>query len=105
MHVIHSNVRIAAVRKIAGSWLDRPTPSAYLLRMRRLSSILLLAFLAVFAVGNIAHAVSANDMALEMACPSSDDLGHERLISKGGSGSSVFQFRLRSGDAASGGSR
>ncbi|MEI4196569.1 hypothetical protein [Roseovarius sp. E0-M6] len=67
MHVIHSNVRIAAARKVAGSWLDRPTPSAYLLRMRRLSSILLLAFLAVFAVGNIAHAVSANDMALEMA--------------------------------------
>lgn len=35
--------------------------------MRRFSSILLLAFLAVFAAGNIAHAVSANTMALNMA--------------------------------------
>ncbi len=67
MRVSRSERPIAAARKVAGSWLDRPTPSAYLLRMRRLSSILLLAFLAVFAVGNIAHAVSAYDMALEMA--------------------------------------
>ena len=38
-------------------------------------------------------------------CPSSDDLGHERLISNGGSGSLGFQSRPRSGDAASGASQ
>ena len=36
------------------------------------------------------------------ACPSSDDMGPEELISKGGSGSLRFQFMPRSGDSASG---
>ena len=38
-------------------------------------------------------------------CPSSGDLGHERLISKGGSGSLGFQSKPRAGGAASGVSR
>ena len=38
-------------------------------------------------------------------CPSSGDLGHERLISNGGSGSLGFQSMPLSGGAASGASR
>lgn len=67
MHVMCPKGQIAAARRVTGSWLDtRPRP-IYCSFMRQSSSILLLAFLAVFAVGNIAHAVSANNMALEMA--------------------------------------
>ncbi|MGR3461514.1 MAG: hypothetical protein ACU0B5_03535 [Roseovarius sp.] len=94
MHVIPSNVPIVAARKVAGSWLDSSPSSAYLLRMRRLSSILLLAFLAVFSVSNIAHAMSANDMALDMAamdggamaledcqgCPTDDEGAADRAL-------------------------
>ena len=40
-----------------------------------------------------------------LTCPSSDDLGHERLISNGGSGSFGLQSMPLSGDAASGASR
>ncbi|WP_392665084.1 hypothetical protein [Amaricoccus sp. B4] len=40
-----------------------------------------------------------------MECPSSDDLGHERLISNGGPGSLVLQFRPLTCGAASGASR
>jgi hypothetical protein len=45
--------------------------------MRFFSSILLFAFLAVFAAGNIAHAVSANTMALDMALMDSSALSME----------------------------
>jgi hypothetical protein len=38
-------------------------------------------------------------------CPSSDDLGHEGLIGKGGSGSLMVQSRPLSDGAASGASR
>ncbi|WP_354540585.1 hypothetical protein [Roseovarius sp. MBR-6] len=40
--------------------------------MRTLSSFILVAFLAVFAVSNIAHGVSANNMALQMAMEHGD---------------------------------
>ena len=53
--------------QVTGSWLDtRPRP-AYLPLMRRFSPILLLVFLATFVVGNIAHAVNATNMTLQMA--------------------------------------
>lgn len=58
---------IVAAREVTGSWLDRPALSAYHHHMQRLSPLLLFAFLAIFAVSNAAHAVSANDMALDMA--------------------------------------
>jgi hypothetical protein len=38
-------------------------------------------------------------------CPSSDDLGHEGLISNGGSGSLMVQSTPRADGAASGASR
>lgn len=61
------NVQIVAARKVTGSWLDTVSRSIYWLCMHCLSSIFLLAFLAIFAVGNIAHSISANNMALDMA--------------------------------------
>lgn len=59
--------QIVAARQVTGSWLDMLFSPFYSIDMRRLSSILLLTLLAVFAVSNIAHAVSANSMALEMS--------------------------------------
>jgi hypothetical protein len=45
--------------------------------MRNFRSILLLAFLAVFSVGNTAHAVIANNMALDMAAMDGSALSME----------------------------
>lgn len=67
MHVMCLKGQIVAGRRVTGSWLDTRSRSIYHLFMRCFSSILLLAFLAVFAAGNSAHAVSAHDMALNMA--------------------------------------
>jgi len=67
MHVMCPKGQIVTERWVTRSWLDTCSRSIYWFFMRRLSSVLLLAFLAVFAVGNIAHAVSANNMALKMA--------------------------------------
>lgn len=67
MQAVYPKGQIVAARQVTGSWLDSRSRSIYCLFMRRFSSILLLAFLAVFAAGNIAHAVSANTMALNMA--------------------------------------
>jgi hypothetical protein len=63
---------IVAARRAAGLRLDRTPPSTYDIFMRALSSFILVAFLAVFAVSNIAHGVSANTMALQMAMEHSD---------------------------------
>lgn len=67
MQAVYPKGQIVAARQVTGSWLDSCSRSIYCLFMRRFSSILLFAFLAVFAAGNIAHAVSANTMALDMA--------------------------------------
>jgi len=67
MQAVYPKGQIVAARQVTGSWLDSRSRSIYCLFMRRCSSILLLAFLAIFAAGNIAHAVSANTMALDMA--------------------------------------
>jgi len=67
MHVMRPKAQIVAARQVTGSWLDTRSRSIYSLFMRNFRSILLLAFLAVFSVGNIAHAISANNMALDMA--------------------------------------
>lgn len=58
---------MTAAPNVTGCWLDMLARSAYRFSMRRFSSILLLALLTVFSVSNIAHAVSANTMALQMA--------------------------------------
>lgn len=67
MQAVYPKGQIVAARLVTGSWLDTRSRSIYCSVMRSFSSILLLAFLAVFAAGNIAHAVSANTMALDMA--------------------------------------
>jgi len=67
MHFVRPKGQIVAVRQVTGSWLDMLSHSIYYSSMRCFSSIILLAFLAIFAAGNIAHAVSANKMALDMA--------------------------------------
>jgi hypothetical protein len=72
MQRLRSSGPIVAVRRAAGLRLDRTPPSTYRRRMRALSSIILVAFLAVFAVSNIAHGVSANNMTLQMAMEHSD---------------------------------
>ena len=50
------------------------------------------------------HAFRLSDEAV-VACPSSDDLGHEGLIGNGGSGSLMVQSMPRADGAASGASR
>lgn len=67
MHFVRPKGQIVAARQVTGSWLDTLSRSIYYSLMRRVSSIFLLAFLAIFAAGNIAHVVSANKMALDMA--------------------------------------
>jgi len=67
MQAVYPKGQIVAARQVTGSWLDSRSRSIYCSSMRCLSSIFLLAFLAIFAAGNIAHAVSANTMALDMA--------------------------------------
>ncbi|MGX0978064.1 hypothetical protein ACSSVY_003804 [Roseovarius sp. MBR-51] len=67
MQAVYPKGQIVAARQVTGSWLDSRSRSNYCLLMRRYSSMLLLAFLAIFAAGNIAHAVNANTMALDMA--------------------------------------
>lgn len=66
-HFMRLEEEIVAARRVTGLWLDTRFRPIYDYLVHHFSSIILLAFLVVFAVGNIAHAVSANNMALEMA--------------------------------------
>lgn len=77
MQVVCPKGQIVATRRVTGSWLDTRSRSIYYSVMRFFSSILLFAFLAVFAAGNIAHAVSANTMALDMALMDGNALAME----------------------------
>lgn len=72
MRAFHSNGRIAAVRKTTQGAAGQDGRSTYVRDMARLLPILLFSFLALFAVSNVARAVSANCMASQMVMADGD---------------------------------
>jgi len=66
MQVFQPKWLIVTAQNVAVSYLDMDTQSTYYVLMK-VRSILLFAFLTLFAVSNIAHAMNADSMVFQMA--------------------------------------